>query len=76
MSRVPDPVALNSVSVSGAVAKPPKVPLEPLAVPTHSCQAEKYGISRGFCPLEIPRSSPASPRKTPSITPLLLGLTQ
>ena len=33
-------------------------------------------ISLGFCPWEIPRSSPASPWKTPSIPPLLLGLTQ
>ena len=28
------------------------------------------------CPWEISQSSPASPRKTPSIPPLLLGLTQ
>ena len=34
------------------------------------------GISLGLCPREIPRSNPASPRKTPSIPPLLLGLTQ
>ena len=33
------------------------------------------GISLGLCPQEIPRSSPASPWKTPSIHPLLLGLT-
>ena len=32
-------------------------------------------ISLGLRPREIPRSSPASPRKTPSIPPLLLGLT-
>ena len=44
MSRAPDPVTLHPVSVSGAVAKPPKVPLESKAVPTHSWQAEKYGI--------------------------------
>ena len=34
------------------------------------------GISLGLCPREIPSSSPASPRKTPSIPPLFLGLTQ
>ena len=34
------------------------------------------GIYLGLCPQEIPLSSPASPRKTPSIPPLLLGLTQ
>ena len=34
------------------------------------------GISLGLRPWEIPRSSPASPRKIPSIPPLLLGLTQ
>ena len=34
------------------------------------------GISLGLRPREIPRSSPASRRKTPSIPPLLLGLTQ
>ena len=34
------------------------------------------GISLGLCPREIPQSSPASPWKTPSIPPLLLGLTQ
>ena len=44
MSRAPDPVTLHPVSASGTVANPPKVPLEPKAVPTHSCQAEKYGI--------------------------------
>ena len=33
------------------------------------------GTSLGLCPREIPRSSPASPQKTPSIPPLLLGLT-
>ena len=33
------------------------------------------GISLGLRPREIPRSSPASPWKTPSIPPLLLGLT-
>ena len=33
-------------------------------------------ISPGLCPRKILRSSPASPRKTPSIPPLLLGLTQ
>ena len=33
-------------------------------------------ISLGLCPREIPRSLPASPRKTPSVPPLLLGLTQ
>ena len=33
------------------------------------------GIFLGLCPREIPRSSPASPWKTPSIPPLLLGLT-
>ena len=33
-------------------------------------------ISLGLNPWEIPRSSPASPRKTPSIPFLLLGLTQ
>ena len=31
------------------------------------------GISRGGSPREIPRSSPASPRKTLSIPTLLLG---
>ena len=30
------------------------------------------GISLVLCPGEIPRSSPASPRKTPSFPPLLL----
>ena len=34
------------------------------------------GISLWLRPLEIPQTSPASPRKTPSIPPLLLGLTQ
>ena len=34
------------------------------------------GISLGLRPPEIPRSSPASPWKNPSIPPLLLGLTQ
>ena len=34
------------------------------------------GISLGLCPQEVPRSSSASPRKTPSITTLLLGFTQ
>ena len=34
------------------------------------------GISLGFRPREIPRSIPASPRKIPSIPPLLLGITQ
>ena len=33
------------------------------------------GISRGGSPREIPRSSPVSPRKTPSILTLLLGFT-
>ena len=33
------------------------------------------GISLGLCPREIPWSSPASPRKTPSFPPLLLRLT-
>jgi len=33
------------------------------------------GISLGLRPREIPRSSPASPRKTPSFPPLLLRLT-
>ena len=33
------------------------------------------GNSLGLRPLEIPRSSPASPQKTPSIPSLLLGLT-
>ena len=33
------------------------------------------GISPRLCLREIPRSSPASPRKTLSIPPLLLGLT-
>ena len=33
------------------------------------------GISFMLCPREIPQSSPASPQKTPSIPPLLLGLT-
>ena len=32
-------------------------------------------ISLGLRPLEVPRRSPASPWKTPSIPPLLLGLT-
>ena len=32
-------------------------------------------ISLGLCPWEIPQSSPAIPRKTPSIPPLVLGLT-
>ena len=32
-------------------------------------------ISLGLCPQEIPRSSPASPWKTSSSPPLLLGLT-
>jgi hypothetical protein len=35
-----------------------------------------FGISLGFRSWEILQSSPASPRKTPSIAPLLLGLTQ
>ena len=35
---------------------------------------QKYHQNVGLCPREIPRSSPASPRKTPSIPPLLLGL--
>ena len=34
------------------------------------------GISLGLRPQEIPRSSPTSPRKTPSFPPLLLRLTQ
>ena len=34
------------------------------------------GISQGRSPWEIPKSSPASPRKTLSIPPFLLGLTQ
>ena len=34
-----------------------------------------WGISRGRSPGEIPRSSPASTRKTPSIPTLLLGFT-
>ena len=34
------------------------------------------GISLGLRPREIPRSSPASPQKTPSFPPLLLRLTQ
>ena len=34
------------------------------------------GISLRLLPQEIPRSSPDSPRKTLSISPLLLGLTQ
>ena len=34
------------------------------------------GISIWLRPREIPQSSPASPQKTPSIPPLLLGLTQ
>ena len=34
------------------------------------------GIFLGFCSLEIPWSRPASPRKTPSIPPLLLVLTK
>ena len=34
------------------------------------------GISLGLRPWELPRSSPASPWKIPSIPPLLLGLTQ
>ena len=33
-------------------------------------------ISLGLRPQEIPWSSPARPRKTPSIPPLLLGFTQ
>ena len=33
-------------------------------------------LSLGLSPREIPRSSHASPRKTPSIPPLLLGLPQ
>ena len=33
------------------------------------------GISLGLRPQDISRSNPASPRKTPSIPPLLLGLT-
>ena len=33
-------------------------------------------ISFGLCPREIPRSRPASPRKTLSFPPLLLRLTQ
>ena len=33
-------------------------------------------ISLGLSPQEIPRSSPASTQKTPSIPPLLFGLTQ
>ena len=33
-------------------------------------------ISLWLCPRKIPRSSPASPWQTPSIPPLLLGLTQ
>ena len=39
-------------------------------------QAMLLGISLGLRPQEIPRSSPASPRKTPPIPPLLLRLTQ
>ena len=34
------------------------------------------GIFLGLRPWNIPRSSPASPWKTPSIPPLLLGLTE
>ena len=34
------------------------------------------GIFLGLCPREIPWSSPTSPRKAPSIPPLVLGLTQ
>ena len=34
-----------------------------------------WGISRGQSPREIPRSSPASPRKTPSFPTLLLRFT-
>ena len=34
------------------------------------------GISLGLCPWEFPRISPASPQKTLSITPVVLGLTQ
>ena len=34
------------------------------------------GISLGLRPREITQSSPAGPQKTPSIPPLLLGLTQ
>ena len=34
------------------------------------------GISLGLCHQEIPRSSPASPWKTPSFPPLSLRLTQ
>ena len=33
-------------------------------------------ISLGLCPWETPRRSPARPWKTPSIPPLVLGLTQ
>ena len=33
------------------------------------------GISLGLRPREIPQSSPVSPWKTPSIPPLLLGIT-
>ena len=35
-----------------------------------------HEISLGLRPREIPRSIPSSPWKTPSIPPLLLGLTQ
>ena len=34
------------------------------------------GISLGLRPWEIPWSSPTSPWKTPSIPPIVLGLTQ
>ena len=34
------------------------------------------GISLGLCPWEIPQKNPASPWKTPTVRPLLLGLTQ
>ena len=35
-----------------------------------------FGISLGLRPREIPMSCPVIPWKTPSIPPLLLGLTQ
>ena len=43
-----------------------------------SYYAHSLGLEKGniFCPQEIPRSSPASPWKSPSFPPLLLILTQ
>ena len=41
-----------------------------------NCKRQLCQPSQKHRPREIPRSSPASPRKTPSIPPLLLGLTQ